>query len=101
VQVRHGWSGEVAPNRWAKFDITLEEEDLRRLVGAGPGTLTLTTTLAYQLLEAEAERLVFDKLIRRYGYDRGDGMQKIHDLTLRLTTLKDQAWGRQSQTSDG
>lgn len=70
-----GWSAEIAPNKWAKIDITLEEEDLRRLVGdAAP---TLSTTVAYQLMELESERLLYAKLVQRYGYDPVEGKEII------------------------
>lgn len=73
MQVRHGWSGEVSTNRWAKFDITLEEEDLRRILGEAYETRNLSTSVAYQLLELEAERLVLAKLVARYGYNPAEG----------------------------
>jgi hypothetical protein len=34
MRVKQGWSGEIAPNQWAKVDLELEEEDLRRLLAA-------------------------------------------------------------------
>jgi hypothetical protein len=92
VRVRQGWSGEVKPNVWAKFDVELEEEDLRRLLAASPlgGNGVpgeLSTTLAYRLLEVEAERLVTVKLVTRYGFDYDAGTTKINELTGRRDHL--------------
>lgn len=81
MELRQGWSGEVAPGRWAKFDITLQEEDLRRLLGSDYKELkALTPAVAYTILELEAERLVIAKLVNRYGMDRDEGAQSIATL---------------------
>ncbi len=82
MQVRQGWSGEVEPNRWAKFDVELDENDLRRLfIEAGIDFVTdLTTAEAFQLLETEAERLVIVKLITRYNYPQAEGSVKLQRL---------------------
>lgn len=72
MHVRQGWSGEVKPNQWAKFDVELDEGDLQRLLlMAGIDTLSpaaLPVSLAFQLLEVEAEFLVIAKLVARYEY---------------------------------
>lgn len=82
VRVRQGWSGEVAPNRWAKFDIELEEDDLRRILSMAqlPFSSARSVDLAFQLLEVEAERLVYAKLVNRYGYPTDEGRDKINAL---------------------
>lgn len=78
MKVRHGWSGQVSssPDRWAKLDVELEEEDLRRiLTQAGlPAELvhSLPTSVAFTLLEAEAEIMILFKLKSSYGYTEGD-----------------------------
>ncbi len=86
MQIEHGWSGEVQPNTWAKFKVTLEEEDLRRLVGPDIRD-ELSTGEAYQLMELEAERLVLVKLIARYGFDPQEGKQKLTTLAGQLADL--------------
>ncbi len=84
MRVRQGWSGEVSSNRWAKFDVELEEDDLRRILTndkLDPSTADkLSTTQAYRLLEIEAERLVLLKLVRRYGYSSAEARQQLSDL---------------------
>jgi hypothetical protein len=70
MRVRHGWSSEVAPNKWAKVDVELEEEDLRRLLHAAALTSQLDIIpvhLAFSLLAVEAEALLTTKLITSYG----------------------------------
>lgn len=83
MQVMQGWSGEVQPNRWAKVDVTLSEVDLSRiLAGAGielPAD-RLPLSLAWQLLEAEAERFVLAKLIRSHGYPGEQGKARLLEL---------------------
>jgi hypothetical protein len=84
VKVRQGWSGEVAPSRWAKFDIELEEEDLRRLLvpvfAPQPPPTQVPVDLSFRVLEIEAEILVMTKLVARYGYPREEGKTKVIDL---------------------
>ncbi len=88
MEIRHGWSGETQPGRWAKFAVTLQEEDLRRMLGAGHESLrNLSTGRAFQLLELEAERLILVKLVTRYGYDPADGKTSIDDLETRKRAL--------------
>lgn len=88
MQVRQGWSGEVAPGRWAKFDVTLDEEDLRRLLGPDYRKLkALTPAIAYTILELEAERLVIAKLVNRYGMDRDEGGKAIAELEAQRTQV--------------
>lgn len=91
MRVRHGWSGEVESNRWAKFDIELEEDDLRRILvgnGIAPSTVDkLSLVNAYRLLEIEAERLVLFKLIRRYGYSRDSASQQLAGLATELQEI--------------
>lgn len=86
MQVRQGWSGEVDHNKWAKFDITLEEEDLRRLIG-NEAKDHIDTTTAYRLLELEAERLVMAKLVSRYGYDPVEGKEILTSLRKQIESL--------------
>ncbi len=88
MQLRQGWSGEVAPGRWAKFDITLEEEDLFRLIANAFGEDFDTDRLldeipvsqAYQILEIEAEILVLSKLVVRYGMSGDQAVPQIDAL---------------------
>lgn len=73
MQVKQGWSGEVSPNQWAKVDVTLDEDDLRRiLLTAGLEEVdpaNLPVYLVFQILDAEAERLVVAKLVTTHGYE--------------------------------
>lgn len=83
MQVMQGWSGEVKPNQWAKVDVTLTDIDLLRiLIGAGieiaPERVPIV--LAYQLLDAEAERFVLAKLIRAHGYPPEQGKARLIEL---------------------
>ncbi len=84
MKVRQGWSGEVEPNRWAKFDIEVDEIDLIRiLVEAGIPVevgVDLPTATVFQILENEAERLVLVKLITRYNYPQAEGAAKVQKL---------------------
>lgn len=96
MKIRQGWSGQVArdPDRWAKFDIELEEDDLRRMLLAGRvpegiATKLITTTTAFQLMELEAEILIYVKLIARYGYPAAEGTTKITELKKQKQELLD------------
>lgn len=88
MRVRQGWSGEVEPNRWAKFDLELEEDDLRRvlqqhdLVGVDPPLAT-----CFQILELEAERLVMVKLMTRYGYPEVAGRDRLNKINSQLQAV--------------
>ena len=81
VRVHQGWSGEIAPNVWAKADVELEEDDLRRLAAEVKIPLDdlprLPVTFVYRLLEVQAEILLISKLIARYGFD---GHTKLAEL---------------------
>lgn len=71
MRVRIGWSGEVETNKWAKIDVQMEEVDLERILASNNiaiDTSSLPTSLAYLLLEAEAEGNVLAKLVDQYGY---------------------------------
>lgn len=71
MRVRTGWSGEIEPNVWVKVDVDLDETDLRRILitaKLAPELADiLSTTVVFQLLEAEAECLIIAKLVARYG----------------------------------
>lgn len=91
VRVRQGWSGEVAPNTWAKADIELEEDDLRRLLiaeGVLPSQYDLRLILppidAYRLLEIEAEILLSLKLITRYGMDGAAKLEQLRQAKAKI-----------------
>lgn len=89
MRVTQGWSGEVEPNRWAKFSVSCDEEDLFRLVADAdvfPGqelsmveqfVRHLPTTVVYQLLSGEAERYVLSKLTTEYGMAREQATARI------------------------
>lgn len=84
MEVMQGWSGEVAPgNRWAKVKVTLTEVDLSRvLIGAGieiaPEHVPLT--LAFRLLDIEAEKFILVKLVRAHGYPVDDAKPRLLEL---------------------
>ena len=88
MQVRQGWSGEVAANVWAKISIELDEGDLRRLLveegGFAPDVVEqVPVATAYLLLDAEAERLVVAKLVATYGFPVEEGRVKMVELNRR------------------
>lgn len=89
MQVMQGWSGEIN-NKWAKVDVTLSEVDLARvLIGAGieiaPERVPLT--IAWQILDAEAERFILAKLIRSHGYPADKGKARLIELAQTLRDL--------------
>jgi len=83
MQVMQGWSGEVQPNRWAKVDVTLNEVDLMRLLlghGVEIAPEQVPIALAFQLLDAEAERYILVKLIKSHGYPPEQGKNRLIEL---------------------
>lgn len=98
VRVRAGWSGQTGtnPDTWGKADVELEEDDLRRLVSGicGPRDVDIVckiipTALAYQLLEVEAEILIYTKLMIRHGYPADQGRAKLDELRQQKAALSD------------
>lgn len=96
MRIRQGWSGQVSstPDRWAKFDIELEEDDLRRLLAALPGypaatMCILPTGVVFHLLEIEAEILVYTKLMLSYGYPAAEAQAKLTELRGRKAATLD------------
>lgn len=68
MQVRVGNSVEMADGSWKKQDITLDEIDLQRLLvetGLSPETY-VSSQRVFQILEAEAQRLLMALMIARY-----------------------------------
>jgi hypothetical protein len=97
VKLRQGWSGEVGGGRWAKFDLSLDETDLRRLLvdaGIDVDPVELPLTLAFRLLEAEAETLVLAKLVSRYGMDGSTAATRISELSAAKTQALQQIRAR-------
>jgi len=84
VRVRQGWSGEVQPNVWAKIDVELDDDDLRRLLHAaglpGVAPADVPTEVAFQLLDNEGERFVLAKLMTRYGMAEEQGRPRMVEL---------------------
>jgi hypothetical protein len=67
MRIRAGWSGEMANQSWRKADVDCDESDLQRLANEhGFDVARLTNAQAYQLLEAEANRLLIGQLIARF-----------------------------------
>lgn len=94
MRVRQGWSGEISPNTWAKFDVELDEDDLDRMLRSFHPVLigldaaeTLGHATSYQLLELEAEFLVTSKLIIRYGFNAVEGRRKLDELAARKRAI--------------
>lgn len=99
MRVRQGWSGEVKPNQWVKFDVELDEEDLRRLLAADDRwteDTKISLGLAYMLLENEAERLVTTKLVSRWNFDFKAGQIKTKQLAERRAELLDRVYAGES-----
>lgn len=46
-----------------------------------------STDVAFQLLEVEAERLMYAKLVNRYGYPADEGRDKINALNISKAKL--------------
>lgn len=84
MRVRQGWSGEIAPNRWAKIDVELDEGDLLRILtgmGIDPNAANqLDARLVFTLLDNAAETLVTARLISRYQSAAGDLSERMHQL---------------------
>lgn len=90
MQVRQGWSGETRPNQWTKFDVSVDESDLRRILArAGlPEDTPVTTKSAYVLLSTEAEILLVTARMRHAGIDADTARADIEPLVaLRESTL--------------
>lgn len=70
MQVRVGNSVEMADGSWRKQDITLDEDDLFRLLeeaNCDVGQTNISSQEAFQILEAEAQRLLLAMMITRYS----------------------------------
>lgn len=84
MRVRLGWSGETEPNKWAKVDVELEEEDLRRMVmshGIDVSVLDrVPVPLIYALLETEAESNLLLRLARQHGYPKDKAKERLSEL---------------------
>jgi hypothetical protein len=82
---RRAWTGELATGHYSKLDITLDEEDLQRLLaellpGVPPASLTVTE--AWLLLEQEAELLLaMEQTVRLHHNVEGNGklIAQLHD----------------------
>ncbi len=80
MRVKQGWSGEIEPNKWAKVDVEVDEQDLGRMLREAGIEVPLDRVpllTAYSLLEAEAERLVLLKLMIRLGYPQEQGSKEL------------------------
>lgn len=88
-----GWSGETENNVWRKADVTLNEEDLYRLLREAdvPEFMQtkLTTGVAHMLLDTEAEILLTTKLCS-LGYPEETAAQRIDKLTQRKQIVLDE-----------
>lgn len=87
VRIRHGWSGEYASNKWGKYDVTVDDEDLWRLLTENgldeihEEALRLTTVETFILLDAEAQRFLLAGMIAKYGYPAEAGTEEMNRLT--------------------
>lgn len=69
---RRAWTGELATGHYTKLDITLDEEDLQRLLAEhlpGVSAAQLTVRETWLLLEQEAETLLTMDQIARLGHN--------------------------------
>lgn len=84
MQIKHGWSGEYETNRWGKFDVELDETDLRRILFAEGALIDDVAKIqprhAFALLQAEAETLLLLKMISAYSYPVTEGTARIKEL---------------------
>jgi hypothetical protein len=84
----------VQPNVWAKIDVELDDDDLRRLLHAAGITdvhpADVATEVAFQLLDSEAERFVLAKLMTSYGLPENTGRPRL----VQLQETKDRALNR-------
>ncbi len=83
MQWRRALTVETASGRYEKIDLTLDEDDLARLVsthlsGVRPDQLTLHE--AWQLLEHEAEYLLSVELMIRLGHDVPGNQKRITEI---------------------
>lgn len=90
MEVKHGWTGEVLSGTWRKVDVTVNDLDLLRvLVGAGieiaPERVPLS--IAWQILDAEAERFILVKLVRAHGYPQEQAKPRLIELAQTLSDL--------------
>lgn len=87
MQVRVGWSGEIGNNVWRKADVELDEIDLYRMLSeaevvSGDGESDtrvmnqISTKVAFQLLQAEAETVLLSKLVSM-GYEVTKANERI------------------------
>lgn len=91
MQVHLGWSGEAANGQWVKFDVTVDETDLRRVLArAGiPEDTKATTKDAYVLLSTEADILLLTTRMRHTGLSAEDAHAELEPLVKRRETHLD------------
>jgi hypothetical protein len=85
MRVRQGWSGEIKPNVWAKVSVEVDETDLHRAlaevgIAVEPSDPRIPPADAFQLLDADCERLVLYTLMTRYGYPEQTGRARLAEL---------------------
>ncbi len=82
MKVRRGWSGEVTPNNWVKFDIELEQTDLDALLAEEvPGAFgSLTVGDAYRLLGVQAQIIMLSDVCMSIKEAGGDYEKVLEDL---------------------
>jgi hypothetical protein len=85
MRVRQGWSGEVEPDRWAKYSVELDEADLCRLL-PDVDLSAVPVVRLYQLLDNEAEILITAKLQAKHGFKANERLAEL--LTHRTETIK-------------
>ncbi len=80
---RRALTVETASGRYEKLDLTLDEEDLARLVAAhlhGVKSSQLTLHEAWQLLEHEAEYLLSVEQMVRLGFNLPENQKRITEI---------------------
>lgn len=58
MEIRYGWSGEIAANQWVKFDVLLDRLDLQQMLTDAmvPVDTLVPLNVQFQLLSSAAEK---------------------------------------------
>lgn len=83
MMVMRGWSGEVlGPNKWSKFDVTLDEHDVTRIFHQNLPDADLSLVNSrdlYKLLSAEAEIYIRADMVQKGASSSEALKQEIKD----------------------
>lgn len=88
MRVMRGWSGEVAPNKWAKNDTEADETDLQRLADEYEFDIkNLTVRDAYLLLSIQTEIFILSDMYSRGAAEKDDIANQVVVLQGRKTDI--------------